>query len=251
MEIEQTLEKLGLNKNESKIYLALLELGQATILQLARQTGLKRPTIYLIIDSLLKKNLIHALPKEKKMLYFPENPQQLLIRLQETTNELQSILPDLQSLFSQEKERPRLTFYEGREGVKKVYDLIRQSKKEILFYGSFQAVKEEFLESTLKFDELSRKKDFVGMREIVNNLKFDKEFAQKINIQENQKHKVKILPGNWLFTDCDNAIFDNKLAIFSIKRDYFVVVLESQNIADCYRAMFEMAWKIAKIPKSD
>jgi len=248
MNIDQTLEKLGLNKNEAKIYLALLELSQATILQLARQTGLKRPTIYLIIDLLLKKGVIRALPKEKKTFYLPENPQQLLIKLQETTNELQTILPELQSLFSQEKERPRLTFYEGKEGVKKVYDMISQSRKEVLFYGSFQAVKEEFLDSTLKFDELSRKKDFVGMREIVNNLKFDKEFAQKINTQGNQKYKVKILPSDWLFTDCDNAIFDNKLAIFSIKRDYFVVVIESQNIADCYRAMFELAWKVAKEP---
>lgn len=249
MSIEQTLEKLGLSKNEAKIYLALLELGQTTILQLARKTQLKRPTIYLIIDSLLKKNLIQTLPKDKKIFYLAENPQQLLIKLQENTKELQTILPDLQSLYSQEKERPRLTFYEGKEGVKKVYDLIRQSKTEILFYGSFKAVKEEFLEHTIKFDQLLKRKNFIGAREIVNNTKFDKQFALKINKKGHPKHHVRILPKELLFIDCDNAIFDNKLAIFSIKQDYFVVVIESQNIATCYRAMFEMAWKIAKEPK--
>lgn len=41
--LERVLEKFGLSEKEAKIYLATLELGQATVQQIAKKAGLVRP----------------------------------------------------------------------------------------------------------------------------------------------------------------------------------------------------------------
>ena len=46
------LEKTGLTENEAKVYLAALELGETTVIRLAKKAGIKRPTTYLVVDSL-------------------------------------------------------------------------------------------------------------------------------------------------------------------------------------------------------
>lgn len=51
----QTLRELGLTDKEAELYLASLSLGTASIAGLAKKAELKRPTTYLIVDTLLQK----------------------------------------------------------------------------------------------------------------------------------------------------------------------------------------------------
>ncbi len=44
----------------------------------------------------------------------------------------------------------------------------------------------------------------------------------------------------------DFAIFGNKIAICSVKKDLFSVVIESEDIATSLRALHELAWAAAK-----
>ena len=68
-ELVKSLEKLGLNEKESKVYIAALEMGKFSILALSEKTGIKRPTCYLVLYELIKKGLISTFPKAKKVLY--------------------------------------------------------------------------------------------------------------------------------------------------------------------------------------
>lgn len=71
---QDALQSYGLNEKEARLYLAAISLGVASVMQLARKAGLKRPTTYLIIESLLEKNLLVAIPRGKKIYYKPEDP---------------------------------------------------------------------------------------------------------------------------------------------------------------------------------
>ena len=44
---------LGFTTNEAKVYLATLELGTTKMTDLAKHSNTKRPTTYLIVDSLI------------------------------------------------------------------------------------------------------------------------------------------------------------------------------------------------------
>ena len=67
--LNYVLEKAGLNRRETALYLALLQMGPSSILNIARKADMKRPTAYLVIDELMKKGLVAEVPKEKKKKY--------------------------------------------------------------------------------------------------------------------------------------------------------------------------------------
>ena len=55
------LKNLGLNDKEANIYLALLQLGKSTATKIAKKSGLKRPTTYVIIEQLIDKGFVQKL----------------------------------------------------------------------------------------------------------------------------------------------------------------------------------------------
>ena len=56
--LEKELEKIGLTEKEAAVYLALLKLGPTTALKIARETGIKRPTVYTTLDALKGRGLV-------------------------------------------------------------------------------------------------------------------------------------------------------------------------------------------------
>ncbi|MCX6739840.1 MAG: hypothetical protein NTZ49_01260 [Candidatus Parcubacteria bacterium] len=66
MLLPQVLTNLGLNDKESKVYLACLELGTSSILEIAKKSGVNRGTIYYIIEELKQKQLISQTTKKKR-----------------------------------------------------------------------------------------------------------------------------------------------------------------------------------------
>ena len=62
------LSSIGLQQKEAKVYLALLELEQGTVSKIAKLSGLKRPTIYLILDDLIKNGYVTELPDQVNCL---------------------------------------------------------------------------------------------------------------------------------------------------------------------------------------
>ena len=43
----------------------------------------------------------------------------------------------------------------------------------------------------------------------------------------------------------DGAIYGDQVAILSIKKELFAVVIESKEVADTFRSLFELAWKMS------
>jgi predicted transcriptional regulator len=66
MEIVDVLKTAGLDEKEAQVYLGLLELGTASVQLIASKAGLKRPTTYLILDSLQAKGMVSIIPRAKK-----------------------------------------------------------------------------------------------------------------------------------------------------------------------------------------
>ena len=72
------LKKFGLSEKEARVYLAALELGQASVQDIAKKSAVNRATTYLMIESLEKRGLMYKLIKNKKKLFAADTPERFL-----------------------------------------------------------------------------------------------------------------------------------------------------------------------------
>ena len=246
-ELQKILIDYGLSVNEAKIYLAMLNFGHSTILAISKETEIKRPTVYITIENLTKAGLMKTIIKGKKKYYLPSEPEKLVQLLEAKKKSIESILPELKNNYFSKNEKPKIVTYEGKDGIRKIYEETLKSQTEVLWFGSIKDIFEEFMESYNKISKVSSAYQ-KGSREIVNNTLFDRNYAKKVNSQKNPTSNVRILPGAHFFSSVDNIIYDNKVVMLSVKKNYYGVVIEDSDIANAYRTIFELAWKSAIKP---
>lgn len=130
METLKILAKLGLKHPEDKIYLALLDSHRASVAQLARETDTERPTVYRALPSLISKGLVGKVNIGKRIMYVAENPITLSSFADELKSNLEEMLPELIRRYDGSKKKPIVKYFEGKDGIKHVYDeMIRKLKK--------------------------------------------------------------------------------------------------------------------------
>ncbi len=115
------LQKLGLSQKEARLYLVALENGPATIAKLAQKSGLKRGTIYEFLTEMLEKGLLEVSISGKRKLYASVQPQKLKKIIDRQKEILDNLIPDLSMLTSTSPAKPKIKFYEGKEGLVAAY----------------------------------------------------------------------------------------------------------------------------------
>ena len=99
MNIIDQLNRLGLNGRQARVYLAILQLGPASAIEIAKFTGFKHPTVYDVLDVLKERRLATESMINGRKVFAPEDPSQLLRMEEERRITLESILPDLRDLY--------------------------------------------------------------------------------------------------------------------------------------------------------
>jgi sugar-specific transcriptional regulator TrmB len=236
MELESVLQSLGLNEKQAKVYLALLQMGKGSVPAISIKAGTKRPTTYLLLEELRMKGLINLLPRAQKVLYTANSPQQLLDEQREKERLIKANMPELLAMFNAKMEKPKVTYYQGESNVVKLYDEIFK-EKEIDIFASLGAIPKELLAKAEKhFADIS--KNQTRVRELLQS---DKDSIEYTNRREQGIHQIKFAPKECLFPT-DNIIYGNKLAIFSFKDEPMAVVIESSDVTETYKSMFEIVW---------
>lgn len=123
-----TLTSIGLSAEEADIYQSLLSHGPQGASQLAKTTSVKRTYVYAVCTSLISKGLTTKLQKGHNTTFTALNPTQLQSLAQEHSLQasqalfgLENLLPQLISQYTSASSKPVITYHEGVEGVKKVY----------------------------------------------------------------------------------------------------------------------------------
>jgi len=229
------LQDLGLTEAESKVYLALLELGPSLAGQISRKTGLHRRNIYDITERLIKKGLIGYIIKNNRRLFEAVNPSRLKEIIDEKQQSLNEVLPKLNLLYKKTKEKQETNFYKGTEGLKTIFqDQLTAETKEILILGASQSAF-EILPFYFKWYDLDRKKRKIKVRIIAN-----KEFNKPIPLSE-----VRYLPEKYANPLAIN-IWNDKVAIILWKKPPLAIVIKNSEIAESYKKYFELTWKTAR-----
>ena len=136
MEIRQILEQFGLNGRKADVYLAVLEMGSSTVIEIAKKAGIKRTTCYDILTDLIKEGLVSEIIKGKKRFFIGESPEKIQKDLQRKESLVSEILPQLKSIHNISGVKPKIRYFEGKEGLMEAYDDALKYSGEILAFGS-------------------------------------------------------------------------------------------------------------------
>ncbi len=91
MDVKKTLEKIGLTEGESKVYLALLQIGQSTAGPIVEKSGISNSKSYIILSKLEKKGLVSEILVDGVKEFIPTNPQRLIEILNEKKDEIDDL----------------------------------------------------------------------------------------------------------------------------------------------------------------
>ena len=234
------LTNTGLSQKEAKVYLSLTEIGTSVVSQIAKGAGLNRVSTYDILEKLKSRGLVSFFTKQKTKYFTAIQPETLLQEQEKVTNDLRAVLPKLKNLAG-EISHPRVRYFEGLEGIKAVYLDSLNSSTEILNYCNSKEVRASWPQYEKEYiAQRAKKKIFLRGISPVD------QYAKKLKQDDQKFHReIRLLPGNqFLFTNEIN-IYDDKVAILSFKKELIGMIIESSEIANSQRAIFEMCWQLA------
>ncbi len=130
------LESLGLNQKEAAVYVALLTMKKGTALTIAERAGIKRPTAYLVLESLVQKKLITVTTFREVKDYraLPLGHLAKYIRRQKQCAE--RVLPAMTKLYNTRAVKLRLRVYQGAGAVKLLFEKSLREKAALKIIGS-------------------------------------------------------------------------------------------------------------------
>lgn len=237
--IKDELIEIGLTENEAKTYLAALELGESTIIRIAKKSGVKRTTTYLSVEALKEKGFLSMLKKKKKIFFYAEDPRILQEKIEERKKAIDRIVPQLLSITNLMDKKPKITFYEGTEGLKDVLrDTLRYPGKEMLAWVSeeaFHTLDKEFLDYYVP--QRVAKKIFV--RAIAPDAPEIREYK---SIEEKVLRKTKIINASIFPIKVEIDLYgNNKIGVMAWE-EKIGLIIESEKIYTTLKSIFEMNW---------
>lgn len=244
MSLEKNLISLGLTPKEALVYLSSLELGPSPVAEIAKHAKVNRATTYVMIESLTKRGLISSMEKGKKRYFAAESPEHLQnifhlerMGIEEREHDLHALLPELRALTAG-KEKPRVRFYEGLEGLESMReDLFKIKDLDILSIFSLDDTKEILHpEHTEPF----RKK--LLERQIKNRYIYTSTEAPTDipSAWEGRMVSKDKFPFHGEIT-----IYGDRVAMLSYRGKLIGVIIESHGLAETMRSVFELAWEAA------
>lgn len=245
MNIQKTLEKIGLSQKQSFVYLALLDLGEAKMTDIAKKAGMKRPTVYLIIEELELLGLASSVTKGKKKYYAAAHPRRLAELTKYRAHQVEESMPELLARYGKDSQKPKVQMYEGEQGIEKAYReayTLLSNKEEGLWFGDVTFLQEHFPDVLRTYNKLIGELKDPKIRELVYGGPVAKKWVMDMQPHLGKNHKIKYVEGSQ-FGFTDELIIGDKVIYFSFGEKVFVLFVENKELVQSQRGLFEVAWK--------
>ncbi|MFH1073426.1 MAG: helix-turn-helix domain-containing protein [Nanoarchaeota archaeon] len=239
------LEKLGLNRNEAKVYLGLIQKGQASASQLVKALGVHRNIVYDNLEKLIDKGLVSFIVQGTKRVFIAEEPDAIIEYLNGKKEGIDQEIKDAQALLPQIgkflKASPQqdhdVVVFRGMKGIKKVLAEVLGAKENWVLGMSNASV--EVMSNTYwknynaKVDDLNIKEYFL----LNADFKDEYSFAKKRNIH------VRRLPRE-LTQVTEIILFNDNVAMFIYSEDPVVILIKNNYLFQTFRQQFDFLWSI-------
>lgn len=234
----KTLENIGLSDKEAKVYMACLELGTATVQELAEKSEVKRTSIYNFLSVLIKKGLVSEIKQNDRVFLTAESPNILKDNLKNQEASLNNLLPDLLDLFNKPSNRPAVKYYKGIAGIKKIYLDTLETKQPIYAFTDVDSMIP--IMGKWLWDWYPNKRVELGIKFF--GIAKDGPLARKaIQRNKQQNREMKIIPD--VKFDTEINIYGHKVAMISFQRPYTGVIIEDIFINQTHKSIWQSLWE--------
>jgi HTH-type transcriptional regulator, sugar sensing transcriptional regulator len=234
----ELMKTLGVSEAELSVYLATLELGQAQIQEISRKSGVKRTSIYNFIDNLLARQFLSELKKGRRKLYSAAHPSALLHIQKSRVVSMERLIPELLAINNNARNKPRVSFHEGKAGMQEVYNIALHDKQTIYAWEDLDRML-AILPDFLRKYAVERSAKNIPLRSIMRDTPLAREFVQKNNVELSRDSRF--VESEEFGTDIE--VFGNKVALFSLRKDFpFAVLIDDAGIAKTLKIAWTELW---------
>jgi sugar-specific transcriptional regulator TrmB len=248
--MQEIFRKLGLTGNETKVYLALLELGSVSAGEIIKKSGLSRGQVYDCLDSLMEKGVVSYSVQANRKYFEAVSPKQFRSiidrkkeELEAVEKELEEAIPGIESKRKLGKAEQEVTLFKGKRGIKSIFDDILEYKKDILAIGGYTEDAE-----TLKYFMRYILPGFHKRRiELKIKMKYvfpEGSLLRAKQLGEMPLTEVRILPAKF-GSAMATQIRGDKVDIIVWSSSPVGITMRSKEIAEYNRKYFEFLWNIS------
>ena len=243
MDLNLALKEFGLTEKEIAVYLALLQLGEVTLQEVAKRVEFPRSTVYNTLSYLTGKGLVARIVKRGVSYFSASDPEKLVDKIDEKKRLIEAILPELSSLRKAMKEGSSIEIYEGFKGVYTIVSDIFKIKQEIYYFGGYVKsldVLKHLPEHarTMRLERGIKAKIVIDPadEEIFHTAKYKK--LTEIRFLDSLKDFPAMI-----------FIYGNKVAMFTVRGDLVGVIISNKEFSEAMKMVFELYWKSARAAK--
>ncbi|MBM5789627.1 hypothetical protein FJZ23_00835 [Candidatus Parcubacteria bacterium] len=227
------LKAFGLSDKDARVYLAGLEMGPSTVLDLSRRTEFPRTTLYPILERLCRQGVFRTGKDRKRTVYTAEPPETLERRMEEWRGAFCKSLPLLESMRRTFSQSAGVTIYEGTDGFKRLWkQLLRSGVREYRLIttgvGLLDYVKEPYLVKQIISERLERG---IKSKQLIPSGRAAQKIVEK---DPSELRESRFLPEKTTLP-ATVIIFANFVAFITTRRENTMILLTSGDVAATYK----------------
>lgn len=256
MIIETFLRNLGLNDNETRVYLYLLTHGESMASIIAKRLETKRVTVYSTLESLEKKSMISSFIKNDVTHFDAIEPDDIVELCEQRVSEMKRLKDKADTLkneFSKLREkgkmpkleiRGKIKYYQGLEAVTDLIgETLEEKEKEQLCFG-LNTYHTEMAGDD--WPNYTQKRINRGMH--VRSIQPDTAAAIEYKGRDKKElRQTRLVPNNKFPGNCEINLIGNMIAMFTTSgQEPMGMKMYSPDMARALKSLFELAWERAK-----
>lgn len=235
----EILQEIGLSNTESKVYLALLELGSALAGDITKKSEVNRTNVYDALERLIEKGLASYVISANRKVFEPVNPEKLKEILKEKQEKLNSVMNDLKSKYNQIKAKEEAMIFKGKKGIKSIFEDVLKEKKDLFAYGAESRFANMF-PAYQKYWNKKRAQLQINVKIIYTKKVKKRKLQEKLRLLN-----MKFLPETYDFPSTI-MIYGGKVVTIVWTDLPFGFMIKSKDAAKSNMHFFNLLWKIAK-----
>ncbi len=244
-EVIRGLEAYGLDEKEVRVYLAGLEIGTASVLELSRRTTLPRTTLYPILERLEHHGIFKVGKQKNTKVYIAESPEILKRQFDERAVIFSQTLPALETISGSLHAGPGVTFYEGSDGFKRVWKaIINSGVKEYRMItsgtGLLDYAKEPYIVKRVIAERMEKK---IFSKQLIRDSKDARTIVKK---DKKELRESRFLPSD-IHLPSTVIVFADQVAFITTRKENTMILLASGDVALTYKTLFDLIWAKADV----
>ncbi|MBU3668432.1 MAG: hypothetical protein FGM57_00525 [Candidatus Taylorbacteria bacterium] len=234
------LSILGFSDREYQIYVCMLSSGNTTVQEISQQTGIKRPTVYLSVESLIQRGFATKIRIGKKTLFRAIQVSSVSNKAEDVYKRYKESIPELVNISNRAVGKPIIEILEGEQGVLRAYEDMA-SAKSFRIWSDLSKVEKSFSTHFAIIANQIRKKE-ITTREILKGEKEAIKSSRHFALLAGPTYSARVASVDGIMND--SIIYEDTVTLFRIHdSNMYVVRIKDATVASTLSALFDMAWK--------